>query len=200
MIPVWVPALLLAAVPAGGAPAGGAPPDRTEVARTLPPAPPARTFAALRVGASSAAGNGRAEYCGEVSPLARLSFEACGTGATWFHTDPAPEMMHLRLRWAALADRLGEVQLAGLVGAGVAELQVGEDGAGLSFTGVEPGGVATAGPEGAVMLRAVLPAAVGIELVGELSLGAAYLPHAGELSRPTPTVPVFFSATVGAGF
>lgn len=172
-----------------------------DVVREAPePEQPARTYAALRVGASSAAGNGRAEFCGEVSPLQRLSFEACGTGATWFHHDPAPEMMHLRLRWEALRHRIGGVQLAGLVGGGVVEAQVQEDGAGLTFTGVEPGGAATAGPEAAVALRAVLPAALGIELVGELSLGAALLPHADELARPLPTVPGFASVTVGAGF
>lgn len=56
------------------------------------------------------------------------------------------------------------------------------------------------GPEASVSLRHLLPIAAGLELVGDLSMGTVYLPHAPKLVRPMSPVLPWVSFTVGAGF
>jgi hypothetical protein len=157
-----------------------------------------RNYANLRVGATTAAQ--RPEICLEVSPLARLGLEACGTGSGFLHQDPAPEIAHFRtkVRLVDLASPIGVIQPQ--INAGFAELQVGEDGPGFAFAGVGASGNETAGPELGASVRTLFPVYAGFELIGELTLSAAYFAHAPKLSRPQNPIQPTASFTVGFGF
>lgn len=159
-----------------------------------------RNFINMRGGATTGSSNRRPELCLEVSPIQLLSVEACGTGSGFLHTDPEPEIAHFRAKATFFSKRLsfGVVDARG--GIGFAELQIGEDGPGFDFAGVGPNGTETAGPEAGVFLRAMVPVGVGFELVGELSLGAAYFAHARELIQPMQRWQALAALNVGIGF
>jgi hypothetical protein len=174
-------------------------PLRAELPQVRQAAPKAeRNYGNLRVGASSA--SRRPELCAEVSPLARLGLEACGTGSGFLHRDPEPELAHFRakLRLASFHSPLGFFEPA--VALGFAELQVGEDGPGFHFGGTGPYGVETAGAELGASLRLIRAVGAGFDLLGELNLSAAYLPHAPKLLRPGAALAPSISFTFGAGF
>lgn len=170
------------------------PPVNELVAEVAPP----RTYVGLRGGATTAAR--RPELCLEVNPLPFVALEACGTGSGFLHQDPDPETAHFRASFRAYKWKTSFGQVEALVGAGFAEVQVGEDDAGFHFTGVGPRGAETAGPEVAATLRTLIPVGAGFELLGNATLGALWAPHAGELVRPQPTSQVFGSITIGVGF
>ncbi len=157
-----------------------------------------RNYANFRVGATSA--TNRAEMCLEVAPLKRLSFEACGTGATWFHSDAAPQFMHLRahVQVASIKTRAGWLQPR--IGAGVAELQVGEDDGGLYFGSTGPRGVETAGPEVGASARLLTPMWGGLELISQVDATVAYLPYAPQMLLPMEKVQPQVTFTLGFGF
>ncbi len=161
-------------------------------------APAIRNYLNLRVGASSSAT--RPEICIDGSPLAFLSFEACGTGSGFLHKDPDPETAHFRSNLRLYHFDFGWVQLQPRVGLGFAEIQQGEDDSGFLFTGVGPRGVETAGPEATTSLQALIPINSTFELVGNLTTGLIYAPHAPKLIKPMPTLQPFVTFTVGAGF
>jgi hypothetical protein len=168
-------------------------------ARVEAPAAP-RHYGNLRVGASTANANGRPELCLELAPLSFLSFEGCGSGSGFLHHDPSAQVAHFRskLRVAAFETPWGHFQP--LVTAGFAELQVGEDEAGFDFSGTDGRAVSTAGPELGLGLRYLRPLSSGFELVGDLSLGAAWFPHGPELVTPQSTWVPSASLTFGIGF
>ena len=60
--------------------------------------------------------------------------------------------------------------------------------------------MATAGPELGLGLRYLRPLGSGFELVGDLSLGAAWFPHGPELVTPQNTWVPSASLTFGIGF
>jgi hypothetical protein len=159
-----------------------------------------RNYGNLRVGASTANANGRPELCLELAPLAFLSIEGCGTGSGFLHHDPSAEVAHFRgkLRVATFETSWGSFQP--LVAAGFAELQVGEDEPGFDFSGTDGRAVATAGPELGLGLRYLRPLSSGFELVGDLSLGAAWFPHGPKLVTPQNTWVPSASLTFGIGF
>jgi hypothetical protein len=159
-----------------------------------------RNWGNLRVGGSTGNGNGMPEVCAELSPLAFVSVEACGTGAGLWHRNPAPETAHFRANVRIASLPVGRAWLEPRVGAGLAELAVGPDDAGFRFTSSGPRRVETAGPEAAGSLRLLYPVAHGIEAVGNLSFGAAWLPHAPDLAIPQAKFQPFFGASLGAGF
>jgi hypothetical protein len=192
MIKVCVVTAALLASPAFG--------QAASVSQVEPQADTPRNYLNLRLGVSTATQNGRPEMCLEVSPLERLSIEGCGTGSGFLHSDPRPELGHFRAKLGLGGWRAGPAHLMAHAGLGFAELQVGEDGPGFQFTGVGPNGVETAGPEATVSLRALLPIKVGVELVGELAVGSAYLPHAPELIRPAAVWLPFAGFSLGVGF
>lgn len=132
-------------------------------ARVEEPSAP-RHYGNLRVGGSTANANRRPEICLELSPLAFLSFEGCGTGSGFLHHDSSAEVAHFRskLRVASFETSWGSFQP--LVSAGFAELQVGEDTPGFDFSGTDRQ-VATAGPELGLGLRYLRPLSSGFELV-----------------------------------
>lgn len=187
------------AEPDGSNPIAAEPIVSTEVEPVEEPAE-VRHWANLRIGGAVGAGTGRPEVCGEFAPLSFLSVEACGTGAGILHGEPVDEASHYRIKLALLRLRAGPFLLEPIVGAGLIELQLGEDDPGFVFGGVGPRGVETAGFEAMGALRGLLPIGSGFELVGEFSLGMGYTPHAPDLVRPQPMTPVFASLTVGTGF
>jgi len=173
------------------------------VTRRLEPEAPreeVRNWGNLRVGGALGAGEGRPELCGEFAPLAFLAVEACGTGAGILHDDPIDQAMHVRAKLRLLRFAAGEILLEPLVGAGLIELQLGEDDPGFRFGDTGPRGVETAGVEVMGGLRALFSLGAGFELIGELSGGVGYTPHAPELIRPMTRTPVFGALTVGVGF
>jgi hypothetical protein len=167
-------------------------------ARVEEPSSP-RNYGNMRVGGSTANANGRPELCLELAPVSFLSFEGCGTGSGFLHHDTSAEVAHFRskLRVTSFETSWGSFQP--LVAAGFAELQVGEDTPGFDFSGTDRQ-VATAGPELGLGLRYLRPLSSGFELVGDLSLGAAYFSHAPELVAPRNTWVPSASLTFGIGF
>jgi hypothetical protein len=159
---------------------------------------PERDYVNLRGGVVT--GGSRAQVCLEVSPMARLGVEACGTGSGFLHQDPAPEVAHFRAKLTldGWRSQLGLLQPQLFVG--FAELQVGEDAPGFHFTGTGATGVETAGPEVGAALRGMLPVGAGFELVGTLNLSLSYFSHAPELPVPQRALHPAVSFTVGVGF
>jgi hypothetical protein len=137
----------------------------------------------LRIGAaaSSEVSTDRPTICLEGAPLRRLSLEMCGTGSGFLHRDPTPQLMHTRANWV-----LHEWQSAGIwvrprLGAGFAELQIGEDSPGFHFFGTDPQGVETSGPEAHFSLQFLYPMGQGLNIVSEMHAGMAYLHFAPNL-------------------
>jgi hypothetical protein len=169
-------------------------PGVEDAARGTPP----RNYANLRIGASTSSHH--PALCLEVAPLDMLSFEGCGTGAGFLHQEPEPELAHFRswLKLTSWKTELGWLQPR--IGAGFAELQVGEDSSGFSFSGVGPTGVETAGPEVGASLRLLVPLPGGTELVGEVGMSAAWLRYAPRLVRPQSSFQPSASFSLGVGF
>lgn len=189
---LWGVFLLLFPFPIFGDPPGPPPPaEETEAAP--------RNYGNLRVGASSASRNGRPEICAEVSPHRLLSIEGCGTGAGFLHQDPEPELARFRAKLQLPSWQAGSAWLRPSVGLGFAELQIDEDSPGFQFQGTGAG-VSTAGPEVSAGLQALLPTTGPWELIGALSVGAAWLPHAPELVIPQSTFQPSVSVSLGIGF
>jgi hypothetical protein len=154
----------------------------------------------FRLGGSGDRLGGREEMCLEVAPIAALSVEGCGTGSGFLHRDDLPELAHFRakLRLASVRTRLAWLEPQ--VGLGFAELQVGSDSPGFTFTGTDPDGVETSGLEVGVALRALRPLSASTELVVTAGVYLAWLPHAGELIEPQAALQPSASLTVGVGF
>lgn len=160
-----------------------------------------RNFGNLRVGGSTANGNGRPELCLELSPVSFLSLEGCGTGSGFLHGDPEPEVAHFRTKLRLVSFEVQEWgTLQPFLAAGLAEAQVGRDDPGFQFSGTDARRVSTAGPEVGLGLRFLRPLASGFELVGDLNLGMAWLPHAPELVTPGDTWLPSASLSFGVGF
>jgi hypothetical protein len=186
-------ALTVSALGAGGARAEE-PPGVQDTAQSAPP----HNHGNLRIGASS---SGRHPVvCLELSPLEFLSVEGCGTGSGFLHHAPEPEIAHFGA-WLKLASWKTEIGwLQPRLGAGFAELQVGEDGGGFHFSGVGPTGVETAGPEAGASLRLLVPLVGGTELIGEMGVGAAWFQHAPRLVVPQSSFQPSARLTLGFGF
>ena len=162
---------------------------------------PTLTHVNLRAGASSSSESGRPVICMQVSAIAELSFETCGTGTGLLHHDPTPEMAHFRMKWAtnrwSIAQGLIELQ----AGLGFTELQVGKDTPGFSFgvpTTSEP--IETAGPEASLSLQWIYPLDLGFEFVGDATFGAAWLKYAPQLVTPRDKLAPFGEISAGVGW
>lgn len=163
-----------------------------------------RNYLNLRVGSSSAtAESGHPDICAETTPVSFLSLEACGTGSGILH-DSGSDLMHLRAKWNVLQWQPGGeprgLTLEPVVGIGMAELQVASDEPGFRFDDTGSTRAETAGAEGVLQLRLLYPLERGVELVGAVEFGAAYLPHAGELVTPKPELLPFAGVSLGFGF
>jgi hypothetical protein len=159
---------------------------------------PPRNYGNLRIGASTS--GRRATLCLELSPVELLSVEACGNGSGFLHHDPEPEVAHFRAHFKLASWKTPLGWLQPRLSAGFAELQLGEDAGGFQFTGTDPTGLATAGPEVGASLRALLPVVAGFELVGELGVSTAYFRYAPALLRPQEALQPSASLTFGVGF
>ncbi|PTL80345.1 hypothetical protein DAT35_29655 [Vitiosangium sp. GDMCC 1.1324] len=171
-----------------------APAASTEDLRDTPP----RNYGNLRIGASTS--SRRPTLCLELAPLELLSVEACGNGSGFLHHDDEPEIAHFRALFKLTSWKMPLGWLQPRLGAGFAELQVGQDDGGFHFQGTGPTGIDTAGPEVGASLRALLPVSSGIELVGELGVSAAYFRYAPRLLRPQDAFQPQASLTFGVGF
>jgi hypothetical protein len=178
----------------------GARADEDSLAPDERPESESRTYINARVGASSVNENGKPEVCVEAAPISFLSVEACGTGAQVWHDDAAPEMAHFRLKGRFLSLPFSRFWLQSFAGLGFAELSVGNDDPGFAFRGPSEALTSTAGGELSLSTRALVPLGRGFDLLSDLTLGAAYLPHANDLilarSRFQPSV----SFSLGVGF
>ncbi|MBN1209796.1 MAG: hypothetical protein JXB05_33410 [Myxococcaceae bacterium] len=170
------------------------PVDTVEAAHEAAP----RNYGNLRIGGSLSSRH--PTICLELAPLDRLSVEGCGTGSGFLHHDPEPEIAHFRANVKLTDWKVGRLWLQPRLSAGFAELQIGEDGSGFDFTGTGATGVETAGPEMGASLRALMPVASGVELVGELGVGAAWFPNAPQLVQPQSSWQPSASLTLGVGF
>ena len=160
----------------------------------------ARTYVNARVGAASSNQSGRPEVCVEGAPLAVVSVEACGTGAQVWHEDPSPEMAHFRVKGRLLSLELPHFWLQGFVGAGFAEMQVGNDEPGFAFSDASDSLTSTAGAELSLSARALVPIRYGLELLADLGVAGAFMPHADELVRPQSRFQPTVSFSLGVGF
>jgi hypothetical protein len=159
---------------------------------------PPRDFVNLRLGAST--GTKRLEMCLDVSPIERVAVEACGTGSEILHHEDSPELAHFRVKYALTQWKTEIGWLQPRVGLGFTELQVGADDPGFQFMGVGSRGVETAGPEISLGVRSLYPLGSGFELVGELSLSAAWLQFAPQMVKPQSQFQPAATITFGVGF
>ena len=71
---------------------------------------------------------------------------------------------------------------------------------GFYFLDTGPSHVETSGPVVTASGRALVPVAMGVEIMIDFSVGLAYFPYAPQLSTPQPALEPLSSLTVGAGF
>lgn len=154
----------------------------------------------FRVGAASTDTVGRPTLCLEVSPLAKLSIDLCGTGSGFLHKEEGQEMAHFRAKWIAYQRSLGSGDLRLQPGIGFAELEVAVDDSGFSFSDVSSRGASTAGPEVSASASWLAPIGGRFAFVASATTGFAYFAHAPDLQDPQRAEQFFASFEVGIGF
>jgi hypothetical protein len=162
--------------------------------------PPVGNRVNLRIGGASTDHNGRPTVCLEIGLIAAATLEACGTGSGILHTADGGEMAHFRAEWrllrVAAAAGTGQVQL----GAGFAELEVGDDRPGFQFGSPGADRAAVAGPEAALSVGWLRDLGRGIDVIANLTVGAAWFAGADQLSVPRDHWQPFASLEVGLGW
>jgi hypothetical protein len=162
--------------------------------------PPVANRLNLRVGGASTDHNGVPTLCLEITVVARATVEACGTGSGILHGEPGGEMAHFRAEWrllqVAAGAGTGQVQL----GAGFAELEVGDDRPGFQFGSPGADQAAVAGPEAALSVGWMRGVGRGFDLIANATVGAAYFDGAPELAVPRERWQPFASIEVGVGW
>lgn len=155
----------------------------------------------VRVGTASTDRNGAPTVCAEVRVWADLAVESCGTGADLWHNSDGTEMMHVRGTWEVF-DRTTRRGRGGVrLGAGFAELSVGDDKLGLQFgdpDNRDP--ISVAGPEAALSAQWTFPLGKGLEAVGTFTGGVGYFTGAPKLILPREQVQPFASFELGVGW
>lgn len=161
----------------------------------------------MRVGADTppavteTAAVARPFLCAEVTPIARFSVEACGTGSGFLHRDDAPEMAHFRARAAVLRARRGRLEGEAVAGLGFAELQVGEDAPGFRFgPATSADQVEGAGPEASVSAKGRVWFAPAAYAVVDANVGLAWIAAAPAILEGAEALVPFGALTIGAGF
>jgi hypothetical protein len=155
----------------------------------------------LRVGSSSTDRNGMPTVCAEVRLWADLSVDSCGTGADLWHNSDGPEMMHVRGLWEVFDTTTRRGRGGIRLGAGFAEMSVGDDKLGFEFgdpDDLDP--VSVAGPEVAVSAQWTMPLGKKLEAVGTFTGGVGYFAGARKLVLPRDEVQPFASIDVGVGW
>jgi hypothetical protein len=152
-----------------------------------------------------ATGAAKPVMCAEVNPLEELGVKACGTGAGFLYDDGSRETAHFRAKGRVTTFDVDtpldeSVSVKPWVSVGFAEMQLADDAPGFDFLGTGPFGVETAGPEVGAHVRALVPVALGVELVVETGVGLAWMPYAPRLVEPQTALQPSASLTIGAGF
>ncbi len=160
---------------------------------------PPRDFGNLRLGFGTANENGLPVICLELNPLTWLAIEGCGTGSGFLHTRPGREIAHFRAKGRFYTWQLDQGWLSAWAGAGLAELEVGEDRPGLKVNPAA-GSTAAAGPEWAAGAQWIFALPSSFELVVDGSVGVAYIPAAGRLVDPQDRAQPFAGLSVGLGW
>ena len=158
-----------------------------------------RNWFNLRAGGSTADRNERPVLCLEVAVYWGLSVEGCGTGAGILHSDGG-ELAHFRGKWSVIERKTRAGKLRGQLGAGFAELQLGDDEPGFSFGDPPTGQDSASGPEGAFSIQLLTHIGEGFELVTSGTVGVAHVPGADQLSAPQSETQTFASFEIGLGF
>lgn len=155
----------------------------------------------MRLGTASTDRNGAPTICAEVRVWADLNVESCGTGADILHNNDGPEMMHVRGLYE-IYDRTTSRGRGGIrLGAGFAEMSVGDDKIGLEFgdpDAQDP--ISVAGPEAAVSAQWTMPLGKGLEAVGTFTGGVGYFAGARKLILPRDEIQPFASFEIGVGW
>jgi hypothetical protein len=155
----------------------------------------------LRLGGATSDDTGRPTICLDVRVIAGFGIEGCGTGQAIIHDEPGREMAHFRATWTFLEKPTSRGTGKLRVGAGFAELQVGQDHPGFKFG--EPDKVdrgSVAGPEAALQGQWLVPLAVGVEVVTSVTAGLALFADAEKLVVPQSNVQPFVSFEIGVGW
>ena len=154
----------------------------------------------FRGGFSSTTGADRPTMCLEVSPWGPMSLEACGTGSGILHSSEGAEIAHFRTKWTMFNWKLESSNLKVQPGMGFAELQLSADEPGFRFGSPDGPSIETAGPEASISLQWHSSIGAGIELVGDLSMGAGWFAHAEKLLIPQKQIQPFADLTIGLGW
>jgi hypothetical protein len=161
------------------------------------------TYVDATGGFSSANSDGPAIVCMGVNPWWRLSLSACGTGSNVWREGSGREMSQYLLNFRVARFSFAGLLLEPLVGAGFAELQLGDEPPGFAFGDaqrVDGNNVSTAGAAGAATLRIVKPLPLGFEALGRLTGGVGYFSEAGRLYVPQREFQPFFNFSLGVGY
>jgi hypothetical protein len=159
-----------------------------------------RDYVNFRVGGGANTFGERTEMCLEIAPLRGLSIEGCGNGSGFLHGENAPEIAHFRAKATILSERTSWGWLEPQLGAGFAELQIGEDAGGFQFLGTDETRQSTSGLEGTVALRALIPLSRQFEVIAVIGVSLAYLPYAPQLVTPLDAWQPSMSLSAGVGF
>ena len=162
-------------------------------------APPVTNRINLRIGGASTDHTGHPVICLDVRIVFGIGVESCGTGQSIIHNDPGREMAHFRGTWTALQTFTSKGTGKLRVGAGFAELQVGQDQIGLQLDPTK-GNQSVTGPEAAVQGQWLVPLGKGVELVTSFTAGLAYFSSADKLEDPQRSTQPFVSAEFGIGW
>lgn len=139
--------------------------------------------------------------CAEVTPVDRVSLEACGNGAGVLHTADVPDTMHIRLRYAVARIRQGAAETSLVVGAGITEVTNGADAPGLRFgTATSADQVEAAGTEVSAAAKVRWWPHARAYVTFEIGGGAAWIPAAPTVVGSSGPLVGFGGVTVGAGF
>jgi len=160
----------------------------------------ARNRLNLRVGGASTDHNGRPTVCLEVALIAAATVEACGTGSGILHDQPGGEMAHFRGEWSLLRVAAGAGTGRVQLGAGFAELEVGDDRPGFQFGAPGDDRASVAGPEGSVTVDWMRGVGRGFEAIASLTVGTAWFSGAPQLDIPRSRWQPFASLELGVGW
>jgi hypothetical protein len=154
-------------------------------------------------GVSSANSDAPMIVCMGVNPWWRLSLFACGTGSNVWREGTGREMSQYLLNYRIARFSFAGFLLEPQVGAGFAELQLGDEPPGFAFGDpqkVQDDNVSTAGGAAAATLRMVKPLPYGFEALGRLTAGAGYFSEAETLYVPQRAFQPFFNFSLGVGY
>jgi hypothetical protein len=139
--------------------------------------------------------------CAEVSPVAPVAVDACGTGGGFLTPDAGSEMMHLRVEMNVGLYEGHRTDLTLQPGLGMAEIQRGADEPGFRFgPASSPSQRDGAGLDAAASLKGRVWPTGGVYVSAEVSVGAGWIQAAPVVLGGGGTVVPYALGTVGLGF